>query len=62
MTVSLEGEAEGGDGRVTLEAEIVVTRLQAEDHWESLENITHYKGRGRVLLVDFRRSMALSTP
>lgn len=62
MTVCLEGEAEGGDGRVTLEAETVVTPLQAKDHQGSLENIKHYKGRGRILLVDFRRSMALSTP
>ena len=37
MTVCLEGEAEGGDGRVTLEAETVVTPLQAKDHQGSLE-------------------------
>ena len=30
MTVCLEGEAEGGDGRVTLEAETVVIGPQTE--------------------------------
>lgn len=40
-----------------MEAETVVTILPAKDHQGSLENIRHYKGRGRTLLVDFRRSV-----
>lgn len=47
---------------MTVEAETVVTPLPAKDHQGSLENIRHYKGRGRTLLVDFRRSVALPTP
>ena len=47
---------------MTREVEIIVTPLQAKDHQGLLENTKHYKGQGGILLVDFRRSVALPTP
>lgn len=45
-----------------MEAETVVTPLPAKDHQGSLENIRHYKGRGKDSPCGLRRSVALPTP